>query len=71
MGEFGKEACVLGHYGVTAYHCWNYIAPQHYDKDATWTISYQLFKNGCMDDEFNFAFSHWGKMLETVSNCVW
>lgn len=71
MENLGLEANVLGHYGVTAYHCWNYIAPQHFDKDATWTISYQLFKKNCMQDEFNFCFSHWGKLLETRENCAW
>ena len=71
MEALGLEANVLGHYGVTAYHCWNYIAPQHFDKDATWTVAYQLFKNNCMQDEFNFCFSHWGKLLETRDNCIW
>lgn len=71
MKKLGLEANVLGNYGITAYHCWNYIAPQHFDKDSTWTVSYQLFKNGCMNDEYNFCFSHWGKLLQTRDNCVW
>ncbi|KAF8414636.1 hypothetical protein L210DRAFT_989912 [Boletus edulis BED1] len=71
MKAIGQEACVLGSYGITGYHCWNYIAPQHLDKDGTWTISYQLFKKGCLPDEFNFCFSHFGKVLDTVENCVW
>ena len=71
MKDLGLQASVLGCYGITAYHCWNYIAPQHLDKDAAWTISYQLYKKGCLPDEFNFCFSQWGKLLETMENCVW
>lgn len=71
MKELGLEASVLGNYGITAYHCWNYIAPQHIDQDGTWTVSYQLFKHGCLPDEFNFCFSHWGKLLKTMDNCAW
>jgi hypothetical protein len=71
MKGLGREAHVLGHYGVTAYHCWNYIAPQHFDNDSTWTVSYQLLKQGCMEHEFNFCFSHWGQVLETKENCIW
>lgn len=71
MRDLGREANVLGHYGITAFHCWNYIAPQHFDKDASWTVSYQLIKSHCMEDEFNFSLSHWGKMIQTVDNCAW
>ncbi|KAF8141780.1 hypothetical protein EV363DRAFT_1291758 [Boletus edulis] len=71
MKAIGMEACMLRSYGITGYHCWNYIAPQHLDKDGTWTISYQLFKKGCIPDEFNFCFSHFGKVLDMVENCVW
>ncbi|KAG8215291.1 hypothetical protein J3R82DRAFT_8860 [Butyriboletus roseoflavus] len=71
MEDLGREVNVLGQYGVTGYHCWNYIAPQHMDKDAAWTISYQLFKEKCHEDEFNFCLSHWGKVLETKANCAW
>ncbi|KAG8220397.1 hypothetical protein J3R82DRAFT_3379 [Butyriboletus roseoflavus] len=71
LKELGKQVNVLGHYGVTAYHCWNYIAPEHLDNDATSTVSYQLKKMGCKDDEFNFSFAKWGKVLETKENCIW
>ncbi|KAF9219273.1 hypothetical protein BS17DRAFT_770121 [Gyrodon lividus] len=71
MQDLGRESNVLGNYGVTAYHCWNYISPQHFDKDHTWTISYQLFKKGCMQDEFDFSLAHWGISLETIENCAW
>jgi len=68
MGEYTNS---LGSYGVTAYHCWNYMAPQHRDVDATWTVAYQLYKIGCSPEEFSFSFSTWGHYLETVENCVW
>ena len=32
MKELRMEACVLGSYGIMAYHCWNYIVPQHITK---------------------------------------
>jgi hypothetical protein len=67
----GLQANVLGHYGVTAYHCWNYIAAEHFDNDGSWTVSYQLHKEGCMDDEFNFSLAHWGRVLHTTENCIW
>lgn len=67
----GKQANSLGTYGMTAYHCRNYIVPHHYDQDATWTVSYQLKKEHCRIHEFGFSFAHWGCYLETVSNCVW
>lgn len=71
LRELGHRANVLGTYGITAYHCWNYIAPQHYDDDATWTVSYQLRKNNCQEDEFSFALTKWGCYLATVENCCW
>jgi hypothetical protein len=71
LKKLGRKANSLGCYGVTAYHCWNYIAPQHFDEDATWTISYQLKKLNCKSDEFGFVFGQWGHVLETVENCVW
>ncbi|KAH7903467.1 hypothetical protein BJ138DRAFT_1120353 [Hygrophoropsis aurantiaca] len=71
LKELGRFVNVLGSHGVVAFNCWNYIAPQHTDKDGMWTVSYQLQKKGCGLDEFGFAFSQWGKVLETRENCVW
>jgi hypothetical protein len=71
MRTLGENANSLGCYGITAYHCWNYIAPEHFDEDATWTVSYQLRKRNCKKDEFNFSFAHWGHYLETIENCTW
>ena len=69
--DSGKVSNALGCYGVVAYHCWNYIAPQHIDNDATWSVSYQLRKRGCSGTEFSFAYTEWGCYLETVENCIW
>jgi hypothetical protein len=46
MKTLGENANSLGCYGITAYHCWNYIAPEHFDEDATWTVSYRVFRVG-------------------------
>ena len=71
LKQLGKQANILGHYGVTIYHWWNYIAAEHFDKDATSTVSYQLKKRDCNDAKFNFSFSEWEKVLETRENCIW
>ena len=71
LKHVGEEANTLGSYGVNAYHCRNYIAPQHRDEDATWTVSHQLRKRNCSEDEYCFAFSEWGYYLETKENCTW
>ncbi|TDL15219.1 hypothetical protein BD410DRAFT_809109 [Rickenella mellea] len=60
----------LGRYGLNSFYCWNYVAPQHKDKDFTWTISTQLFKRGPVD-EYNFSFTQWGIYIQTEENTVW
>jgi hypothetical protein len=60
----------LGLLGVTAYYCWNYTAPQHRDNDRGWSISVQIEKTS-RRDEYNFAYTDWGRYLETRRNCVW
>jgi len=69
--EAGSKVNKLGCYGATAYHCWNYIAPQHSDSDATWTIAHQLKKQTRENVEFSFAFTRWKYYLETRENCSW
>ncbi|KAG1845816.1 hypothetical protein F4604DRAFT_1688588 [Suillus subluteus] len=55
---------------ATAYYCWNFVAPQHVDHDATWTIALQTYKEATAD-EFNFVMMDLGCYVETAENALW
>ncbi|KAG1860111.1 hypothetical protein F4604DRAFT_1684486 [Suillus subluteus] len=59
-----------GGIGVTTYYCWNFVAPQHVDHDATWTTALQTYKEA-MADEFNFVMMDLGCYVETAENALW
>ncbi|KAJ7066700.1 hypothetical protein C8F01DRAFT_1248697 [Mycena amicta] len=63
LAPFGKSS-------MNAFYCSEYAAPQHPDKDASWSICTQLKKKS-QEDEYNFAFSEWGFVIQTEENCLW
>lgn len=71
-----KEACnaastlPLGKYGLNTFYCWDYVAPQHTDKDRSYTISIQTEKTG-ISDLYNFSFTEYGFYIETQTNALW
>ncbi|THU90117.1 hypothetical protein K435DRAFT_864596 [Dendrothele bispora CBS 962.96] len=61
---------LLGPGGMNAFYCHNYIAPQHFDQDETFTITFQTKKTG-HPRFFNFAFSQYGIILHTETDTTW
>jgi len=70
LRQLSSEVNSLGGIGATAYYCWNFVAPQHIDLDATWTIALQTCKEAPAD-EFNFVMMDLGCYVETVENALW
>lgn len=70
LRQLSSEVNSLGGIGVTAYYCWNFVAPQHVDRDATWTIALQTCKEAPAD-EFNFVMMDLGCYVETAENALW
>ncbi|KAG2353218.1 hypothetical protein BDR07DRAFT_1382599 [Suillus spraguei] len=70
LRRLSSEVNSLGGIGVTAYYCWNFVAPQHIDCDATWTIALQTRKEA-LADEFNFIMADLGCYVETAENALW
>ncbi|KAG2362870.1 hypothetical protein BDR07DRAFT_1484229 [Suillus spraguei] len=70
LKQLSSKVNSLGGIGATAYYCWNFVAPQHVDRDATWTIALQT----CLEapaDEFNFVMMDLGCFIETTENALW
>ncbi|KAJ7446818.1 hypothetical protein B0H11DRAFT_1745484, partial [Mycena galericulata] len=61
----------MGKMGMNAFYCWEYGAPLHRDRDATWSLCCQLWKTKGHDEAYNFAYAEWGCYIVTVENCVW
>lgn len=61
----------MGKMGMNSFYCWEYASPLHRDKDATWSLCCQLWKNTNHKDEYNFAYAEWGCYIVTQENCVW
>ena len=70
LRHLSSEVNSLGGIGATAYYCWNFVAPQHVDRDATWTIALQTCKES-LADEFNFVMMDLGCYVETAENALW
>ncbi|KAG1799172.1 hypothetical protein EV424DRAFT_1546056 [Suillus variegatus] len=70
LRDLSAEVNSLGGIGATAYYCWNFVALQHVDHDATWTISLQTCKEA-RQDEFNFVLMDLGCYVETRENSLW
>ncbi|KAG2335577.1 hypothetical protein BDR05DRAFT_353426 [Suillus weaverae] len=70
LRQLSSEVNSLGGIGATAYYCWNFVAPQHVDRDATWTIALQTCKEA-LADEFNFVMMDLGCYVETAENALW
>lgn len=70
LRRLSSEVNSLGGIGATAYYCWNFVAPQHVDHDATWTIALQTCKEAPAD-EFNFVMMDLGCYVETAENALW
>ncbi|KAG2045888.1 hypothetical protein BDR06DRAFT_1015217 [Suillus hirtellus] len=70
LRRLSSEVNSLGGIGATAYYCWNFVAPQHIDHDATWTIALQTCKEA-LADEFNFVMMDLGCYVETAENALW
>ncbi|KAG1852843.1 hypothetical protein DFJ58DRAFT_745997 [Suillus subalutaceus] len=60
----------LGTSGANIFYCSNYLSPQHFDHDASWSICSQLDKAGTAD-EWNFCYTEWGAYIQTRANTVW
>ncbi|KAL0576736.1 hypothetical protein V5O48_005259 [Marasmius crinis-equi] len=60
----------LGTEGVSGVYCTNYIAPQHGDRDASFTAAVQLTKQAPSRSHFAFVYSEWGIVIETVSDTL-
>lgn len=65
----------LGKYGINAFYCYNYLAPQHYNRDRTWTISIQTGKKCTNWPVRFFLYSLWCYFAHreqhvVVSNCL-
>ncbi|KAF9077797.1 hypothetical protein BDP27DRAFT_1413485 [Rhodocollybia butyracea] len=60
----------IGRYGLNQFYCFNYIAPLHYDKDRTFTMSVTTAKNG-NPQYYNFCYAKWGIIVYTQGNCEW
>ncbi|KAG1839137.1 hypothetical protein DFJ58DRAFT_749106 [Suillus subalutaceus] len=56
--------------GANIFYCSNYLSPQHFDHDASWSICSQLDKAGTAD-EWNFCYTEWGAYIQTRANTVW
>ncbi|KAJ6590444.1 hypothetical protein DFH09DRAFT_1074077 [Mycena vulgaris] len=54
-----------------SFYCWEYAAPLHKDDDNTWSLCCQLWKDGCQDNEYKFAYVEWGVYIQTQANCLW
>jgi hypothetical protein len=70
LQQLSSEVNSLGGIGVTAYCCWNFVASQHVDHDATWTIALRTCKEA-PSDEFNFVMMDLGCHVETTENALW
>ncbi|KAJ7679778.1 hypothetical protein B0H17DRAFT_1333965 [Mycena rosella] len=61
----------MGRTGMNSFYCWEYASPLHEDDDNAWSICCQLWKSGCKDDKYNFAYAEWGIYIRTQDNCIW
>jgi hypothetical protein len=73
----------LGSAGFSSFYCTNYMSPQHFDKDVKlsnffpdedddfFSLCIQLDISTAHPDEFDFAYTQWGVVIRTVSNCFW
>lgn len=60
----------LGTSGANIFYCSDYLSPQHFDRDASWSICSQLDKTGATD-EWNFCYTEWSAYIQTRANSVW
>ncbi|KAJ7702824.1 hypothetical protein B0H17DRAFT_1327170 [Mycena rosella] len=60
----------MGRTGMNSFYCWEYASPLHEDDNHAWLICCQLWKGGCKDDEYNFAYAEWGIYIRTQDNCI-
>ncbi|KAG1796501.1 hypothetical protein EV424DRAFT_1353125 [Suillus variegatus] len=60
----------LGTSGANIFYCSDYLSPQHFDHDASWSICSQLDKTGATD-EWNFCYTEWSAYIQTRANTVW
>ncbi|KAL0573650.1 hypothetical protein V5O48_008306 [Marasmius crinis-equi] len=60
----------LGTQGVSGVYCSNYIAPQHNDRDASFTVAAQVTKCSPSPSHFSFVYSEWGIVIQTREDTV-
>ena len=69
------ELPFLGSFGMTSYHCTNFVSCMHRDRDAgkgkILHPCFQLIKENCSNLDFNFAYVEWGIVIETRANSLW
>ncbi|KAF7315105.1 hypothetical protein MIND_00024800 [Mycena indigotica] len=69
-----SELAYLGKYGLTGYHCSNFVSCIHRDDDIEGGClhpCFQLSKENCGPQDFNFAYVEWGVAIETTANALW
>ncbi|KAL0578032.1 hypothetical protein V5O48_003937 [Marasmius crinis-equi] len=60
----------LGTQGVSGVYCSNYIAPQHNDRDASFTVAAQVTKRAPSSSHFSFVYSEWGIVIQTQDDTI-
>ncbi|KAJ7054118.1 hypothetical protein C8F01DRAFT_1259870 [Mycena amicta] len=68
------ELNLLGRYGLTGYHCENFLSTIHADEDiddGCLHPCFQLAKENCTRNDFNFAYVEYGVAVRTERNAEW
>ncbi|KAJ7715597.1 hypothetical protein DFH07DRAFT_785584 [Mycena maculata] len=61
----------MGRMGMNSFYCWEYGVPLHFDKDTTWSLCSQLWKDTPFpNEEYNFVYAEWGYYIVTAENCI-
>jgi hypothetical protein len=66
-----SEAARMGTTAANIYYCTDYLAYQHRDNDDSPGICCQLILEREYEDEWNFAFTEWGRYIVNEPNTVW